>query len=62
MTDSPGPGMVYHGPMNASRRRRAILCVCDGLGAEWIDEARMPTLARLLAGGFRAADHRAVFP
>lgn len=62
MTDSPGPGMVYHGPMNASRRRRAILCVCDGLGAEWIDEARTPTLARLLAGGFRAADHRAVFP
>ena len=62
MTDSPRPGMVYHGLMNACRRRRAILIVCDGLGAEWIDEARTPTLARLLAGGFRAADHRAVFP
>ncbi|MFN4016943.1 MAG: alkaline phosphatase family protein [Reyranella sp.] len=54
--------MVYHGLMNASRHRRAILIVCDGLGAEWIDEARTPTLARLLARGFRADDHRAVFP
>jgi len=54
--------MVYHGLMNASRRRRAILIVCDGLGADWIDEARTPTLARLLAKGFRAGDHRAVFP
>ncbi len=54
--------MVYHGLMNASRRRRAILIVCDGLGAEWVSEAHTPTLARLLAAGFRAGDHRAVFP
>lgn len=54
--------MVYHGLMNASRRRRAILIVCDGLGAEWIDGVRTPTLARMLAAGFRANDHRAVFP
>lgn len=54
--------MVYHGLMNASRPRRAILIVCDGLGAEWIDEARTPTLARLLAQGFHPTDHRAVFP
>lgn len=54
--------MVYHGLMNASRPRRAILIVCDGLGAEWVSEARTPTLARLLAGHFRADDHRAVFP
>jgi hypothetical protein len=62
MTEHGEPGMVYHGLMNASRRRRAILIVCDGLGAEWIDEARTPTLARLMAGGFCAPDHRAVFP
>ncbi|WP_296324712.1 alkaline phosphatase family protein [Reyranella sp.] len=48
--------------MNGSRRRRAILIVCDGLGAEWIGEARTPTLARLVAGHRRAGDHRAVFP
>ncbi len=53
--------MVYHGLMNPSRRR-AILIICDGLGAEWISEARTPTLARLLAQHRRAADHRAVFP
>ena len=54
--------MVYHGLMNASRPRRAILIVCDGLGAEWVSEAHTPTLARLLAGHRRASDHRAVFP
>ena len=54
--------MVYHGLMNASRPRRAILIVCDGLGAEWISEARTPTLARLLARHCSAGDHRAVFP
>lgn len=54
--------MVYHGLMNVSRPRRAILIVCDGLGAEWVSEAQTPTLARLLAGHFRADDHRAVFP
>lgn len=54
--------MVYHGLMNASRPRRAILIVCDGLGAEWVSEVHTPTLARLLAGHFRADDHRAVFP
>lgn len=54
--------MVYHGLMNASRPRRAILIVCDGLGAEWVSEAHTPTLARLLAGHRSASDHRAVFP
>jgi hypothetical protein len=54
--------MVYHGLMNASRRRRAVLIVCDGLGVEWVSEAHTPTLARLLAGHRRAGDHRAVFP
>lgn len=54
--------MVYHGLMNPPRPRRAILIVCDGLGAEWISEAHTPTLARLLAGHRRAEDHRAVFP
>ena len=54
--------MVYHGLMNASRPRRAILIVCDGLGAEWVSEAHTPTLARLLARHRRANDHRAVFP
>jgi len=54
--------MVYHGLMNASRPRRAILIVCDGLGAEWVSEAHTPTLTRLLAGHRRAGDHRAVFP
>lgn len=54
--------MVYHGLMNASRPRRAILIVCDGLGAEWVGEAHTPSLARLLAGHRRASDHRAVFP
>ena len=42
--------MVYHGLMNDSRRRRAILIVCDGLGSEWLSEAHTPTLARLVAG------------
>jgi len=54
--------MVYHGLMNACRRRRAILIVCDGLGAEWVSESHTPTLARLLKGHCRAGDHRAVFP
>ncbi len=54
--------MVYHGLMNDSRPRRAILIVCDGLGAEWVSETYTPTLARLLAGHRRAGDHRAVFP
>ena len=54
--------MVYHGLMNDSRRRRAILIVCDGLGSEWLSEAHTPTLARLVAGHRRASDHRAVFP
>lgn len=54
--------MVYHGLMNSSRPRRAILIVCDGLGAEWIDDTRTPTLARLVADHRRASDHRAVFP
>ena len=54
--------MVYHGLMNPPRRRRAILIICDGLGAEWISEARTPTLAGLLANHLRAGDHRAVFP
>lgn len=54
--------MVYHGLMNNPRRRRAILIICDGLGAEWLSEARTPTLARLLADHLRAGDHRAVFP
>lgn len=54
--------MVYHGLMNGSRPRRAILIVCDGLGAQWISEAHTPTLARLGAGHRRASDHRAVFP
>ncbi|OYY35619.1 MAG: hypothetical protein B7Y08_25785 [Rhodospirillales bacterium 24-66-33] len=54
--------MVYHGLMNASRHRRAILIVCDGLGAEWVSETHTPTLARLLKGHRCAGDHRAVFP
>lgn len=54
--------MVYHGLMNPPRRRRAILIICDGLGAEWVGEAHTPTLARLLADHRRANDHRAVFP
>ncbi len=54
--------MVYHGLMNSPRRRRAILIICDGLGAEWISQARTPTLARLIANHLRAGDHRAVFP
>jgi len=54
--------MVYHGLMKPPRRRRAILIICDGLGAEWISEARTPTLARLMANHLRAGDHRAVFP
>jgi len=54
--------MVYHGLMNASRPRRAVLIVCDGLGAEWVSETHTPTLARLLEGHRRANDHRAVFP
>ena len=54
--------MVYHGLMNASRARRAILIVCDGLGAEWVSEAHTPTLARLRARHRHANDHRAVFP
>ena len=48
--------------MTSSRRRRAILIVCDGLGAEWIDAERTPTLARLQAAYRSAGDHRAVFP
>ncbi|TAJ90047.1 alkaline phosphatase family protein [Reyranella sp.] len=48
--------------MTSSRRRRAILIVCDGLGAEWINAERTPTLAALQAGHRSASDHRAVFP
>ena len=48
--------------MTDSRRRRAILIVCDGLGAGWISQAHTPALAALLRKHRRAADHRAVFP
>ena len=48
--------------MTRSRHRRAILIICDGLGAEWISQARTPTLAALLVANRRASDHRAVFP
>ncbi|MDI1287644.1 MAG: alkaline phosphatase family protein [Reyranella sp.] len=48
--------------MTSSRHRRAILIVCDGLGAEWISEAHTPTLKALQAAHRRATDHRAVFP
>lgn len=48
--------------MNRSRRRRAILIVCDGLGAGWISPAHTPTLYGLVGNHRRAADHRAVFP
>ena len=48
--------------MTSSRRRRAVLIVCDGLGAEWIDPERTPTLAALQAAHRSAGDHRAVFP
>jgi hypothetical protein len=48
--------------MTQSRRRRAILIVCDGLGAGWIGTAHTPTLAALCGNHRRAADHRAVFP
>ena len=48
--------------MNAPRRRRAILIVCDGLGTEWISPVLTPTLASLQANHRSAADHRAVFP
>jgi arylsulfatase A-like enzyme len=48
--------------MTRPRHRRAILIICDGLGAEWISEAHTPTLAALQAAHRRASDHRAVFP
>ncbi|MEI7876210.1 MAG: alkaline phosphatase family protein [Alphaproteobacteria bacterium] len=48
--------------MTRSRHRRAILIICDGLGAEWISEAHTPTLAALRAAHRRSSDHRAVFP
>ena len=48
--------------MNAPRRRRAILIVCDGLGTEWISPVLTPTLAALQANHRTAADHHAVFP
>ena len=48
--------------MTSSRRRRVVLIVCDGLGAEWIDAERTPKLAALQAGHRSAGDHRAVFP
>lgn len=48
--------------MSGSRPRRAILVVCDGLGNEWIDAGRTPTLAALRDRHRSASDHRAVFP
>jgi len=48
--------------MTRPRHRRAILIICDGLGAEWISQAHTPTLAALRAEHCRASDHRAVFP
>jgi hypothetical protein len=48
--------------MADSRARRAILVICDGLGAEWISADRTPTLAALGASHRNASDHRAVFP
>ncbi len=48
--------------MTDSRARRAILVICDGLGAEWISADRTPTLAALGASHRNASDHRAVFP
>lgn len=60
--NAAGCGIAYHARMSQSRRRRAILIVCDGLGAGWISAAHTPTLAALLGNHRRAADHRAVFP
>ena len=48
--------------MTPHRHRRAILIICDGLGAEWISEAHTPTLVALRAAHRRSSDHRAVFP
>ena len=48
--------------MTQSRRRRAILIVCDGLGVDWIGQTHTPALAALLRDHRRAGDHRAVFP
>ena len=48
--------------MTRPRHRRAILIICDGLGAEWITPAHTPTLTALRAEHRRASDHRAVFP
>ena len=48
--------------MTRLRHRRAILIICDGLGAEWISEAHTPTLAALRTAYRRSSDHRAVFP
>ena len=47
--DAARGDIVYRGRMTRSRHRRVILIVCDGLGAEWIGEARTPTLAKLQA-------------
>lgn len=60
--DGTGRGIAYHAGMTSSRRRRVVLIVCDGLGAEWIDAERTPKLAALQAGHRSAGDHRAVFP
>ena len=43
-------------------QRRAIYVNCDGLGADWLQPAFVPTIAGLAARGRRMTGYRAVFP
>jgi predicted AlkP superfamily pyrophosphatase or phosphodiesterase len=35
---------------------------CDGLGADWVQPALVPTIAKLMSGGASMGQYRAVFP
>lgn len=42
--------------------RRAVFVCCDGLGRDWVDASRTPTLQDMRHTGVWCAEHRAVFP
>ncbi len=42
--------------------RRAVFVCCDGLGRDWVDASRTPTLQDMRHAGVWCTAHRAVFP
>lgn len=44
------------------RQKRVIMVLCDGLGADWLSDERVPVLAELKKNSMSFNNHHAVFP